>query len=94
MRAHGGMSAVGGAADAAAGLDAVAEFLRQNGHGDAAGPPREHGTKDATVRLSAVVSFLRNKGHGAAADFLATFPWCRLGAYAGDMMRQIGRASV
>ena len=74
---------------AAAGLDAVAEFLRQNGHGDAAGPPREHGTKDATVRLSAVVSFLRNKGHGAAADFLATFPWCRLGAYAGDMMRRM-----
>lgn len=99
-----GMSAVGdanatadldavsadGAADAAADLDAVAVFLRESGHEDAAGPPRAQDTSDATVKLGAVVSFLRVNGYGAAADLVrATFPWRRLGAYVGDMMRRM-----
>ena len=83
------MSAVGDA-DAAADLDAVAVFLRESGHEDAAGPPRAQDTSDATVKLGAVVSFLRVNGYGAAADLVrATFPWRRLGAYVGDMMRRM-----
>lgn len=83
------MSAVGDA-NATADLDAVASFLRESGHEDAAGPPRAQDTSDATVKLGAVVSFLRVNGYGAAADLVrATFPWRRLGAYVGDMMRRM-----
>ena len=77
-------------AEPAADLDAVAVFLRESGHEDAAGPPRAQDTSDATVKLDAVVSFLRDNGYSAAADLVrATFPWRRLGAYVGDMMRRM-----